>query len=183
MSYTIHETPFGRVAIRVNADGSLYIQPAHGLDERGHPARGFLNTDGGATLTVNGKAYALEDFSIIANTNYGQYHAQYPENDNRDPREWVADFSAYSGYTAAARAKLGAWFLENRAMFATPQAIAAARVSAAESRHASAERAHVEACQAARATDQALTLAAAELEAARENVAFGNSVAWIEPSK
>jgi hypothetical protein len=177
----LHETPFGLVAVAVNPQGGLFIEPAYGLtpDGRGAATRNPV-TGVPAVLAVNRVSYT-DFFRVEPNERLGQYHRGFPENDNKDPREFVADFSMWSSYTDAARIKLGAYFIEHRAEFATPERIARARYEAAERAANNARESLSDAAGAKRDAQWVLDAANDELQAASDSLDAGDRNGWAGP--
>jgi hypothetical protein len=177
----IHETPYGRVAVAVNPQGGLFIEPAHGLTPKSgaavihDPATGER-----AVLTVNRASYS-DFFRVVPNERLGQYHQGFPENDHKDPREFVAEFSLWARYTDAARDKLAAYFIEHRPEFATPERIARARYEAAERAADRARESLSDAAQAEQEARRVLDAAHDELQAASDNLDAGDRNGWAGP--
>jgi hypothetical protein len=175
----LHETPFGRVAVAVNPQGGLFIEPAYSLTPKSgaavihDPATGER-----AVLTVNRASYS-DFFRVVPNERLGQYHRGFPENDHKDPREFVAEFSMWASYTDAARKKLAAYFIEHRPEFATPERIARARYAAAERAANNARDSLSDAIDAENAARQVMEAAHNELQAASDSLDTGDRHGWV----
>ncbi|MET4703059.1 hypothetical protein [Frigoribacterium sp. UYMn621] len=172
----IHETPFGRVAVRVRATGGAYIEPAHGLDSRGFPITGFINGNGTAesptlaVITVNGHRYHA-GFTLKVNANYGHVNS---ETGKRNERTHVLHVSNFEDFSSSARLKLAAHFEANLSTYATPERIAEARLGDANDELQKATEGLEKAQEALVKAETAERLAIAEAAAALEYVTRAN---------
>lgn len=133
MSFTLHQTPYGSLAIHVHADGSAYCVPASGL----------VTSPTSGKITPAPRAYGEEQEALVINgVRYGYFHVK-PSHLGA-----MLDVPYFRDWSKSARAKLQQWITENYDEIATPLRVAEAQLESARDRASSAEQEFLKAQQA-----------------------------------
>lgn len=115
-NYTLHETPYGSIAVTVHGDGAGYCVPAS-----------ELVTNSYGMSTPKPRAYGEDQETIEINgVKYGYFRVAVSTSGR-----YVLDVPVMSDFSKSARAKLQQWIDDNYSEIATPLRVAEAQLEQA----------------------------------------------------